>query len=98
MTDNKGMIVGVIKIIDREMVALMNDGYKSIKKEKKENSESDGSGKVSQQFWTTIVVSVMKCLQPTLLQHRRESSVTSGFQLDGNDSYPGRNPERNPKH
>ena len=43
MTDNKGMIVGVIKIIDREMVALMNDGYKNIKAEKKDNSEIDPS-------------------------------------------------------
>jgi len=39
MTDNKGMTVGVIKVVDREMVVLMNDGYKNCKTEKKDNAE-----------------------------------------------------------
>lgn len=38
MTDNKGMTVGVIKIVDREMVVRLNDGYKNIKTETKDNA------------------------------------------------------------
>ena len=37
------MTVGVIKIIDREMVALKNDGYKNIQAEKKDNDQFDHS-------------------------------------------------------